>query len=94
MSVQASWLADPDSELDYEWDWSTWLDSAGGETIASHTITAPTGITVVRESSTSTTVTVWLTGGAVGTRYKVVCHIVTSAGRADDRTINITVQDR
>jgi len=94
MSATNSWLADPQAVLDYEWDWSSWLDTANNETILSHTITSDPGITVNSHTATSTTVTVWLTGGTVGTRYAIVCHITTSAGRQDDRTIKIVVQDR
>jgi hypothetical protein len=82
---------DPDAVLDYEWDWSAWL---GADTIASHTVTADSGLTVDSSAKTATAVTVWLSGGTVGASYNVTCHIVTAAGREDDRTIGITVQER
>ena len=88
-----SFVEDPDALLDYEWDWAAWL---GADTIASHTVTAAAGLTVVSSSATSTAVTAWLriNGGSVGASYAVTCHIVTAAGREDDRTLTITVQER
>ena len=82
---------DPDAVLDYEFDWSAWL---GTDTIATHTVTAPAGLTVDSTEATTTTVTMWLSGGSVGASYAVACHIVTAAGREDDRTVTITVQER
>lgn len=85
----------PGAILDYQWDWSSWL--AVGETIASFTITAPAGITVQSSSNTTTTVTVWLTGGSPQTNYDIHCTIVTNAtpqARTDIRTITIIVGNR
>ena len=86
-----SFVKDPDAVLDYEWDWSAWL---GTDTIASHTVTAATGLTVDTSEATTTAVTAWLSGGSVGASYAVTCHVVTAAGREDDRTATITVQER
>ncbi len=86
-----SFTHDPDAVLDYLFDWSDWL---GADTIASHTVTAGTGLTVDSSTATTTAVTVWLSGGSVGQSYAVTCHIVTAAGREDDRTATITVQER
>ena len=86
-----SFVKDPNAVLDYEWDWSAWL---GTDTIASHTVTAATGLTVDSSTATSTAVTAWLSGGSVGASYAVTCHVVTAAGREDDRTATITVQER
>ena len=97
---------DPNAVLDYTYDWKAdtngstdplatdWLVSE--ETISSHTITADAGIAVDSSSltDTNTSVTVWLSGGTAGTDYDVVCHIVTSAGREDDRTVAFSVTER
>jgi len=94
---------DPDSVLDYKFDWKALTNSSGlsdwlgsGETIASHTITADAGITVDSSalSDTNTSVTVWLSGGTDQTTYSVTCQIVTSDSRTDDRTIQIKVRER
>jgi len=97
---------DPQAVLDYTWDWKAltngstdpdatdWL--ASGETISSHTVTPASGLD--KDSSaltdTNTSVTAWLSGGTAGTHYEVVCHIVTSAGREDDRTLKVYVKQR
>jgi hypothetical protein len=88
-------LKDPSAVLDYQWDWAAWL--TGGETIASCTVTVPTGITLDTVghapngyTSTTTTVTAWLTGGTDGTTYTITCQIVTSAARTDERSITVT----
>lgn len=83
---------DPDAVLDYTWDWSDWL---GADTITgAPTVTVPSGITKTSQSNTTTTVTAWLSGGTVGTTYDVICRIVTTGGRTDDRTIRIEVTER
>ena len=97
---------DPDGVLDYVFDWKAdtngsddpfatdWL--ATGETVSTHTMTSESGLTVDSSSltDTNTSVTAWLSGGTAGTDYDVTCHIVTSASRADDRTITISVRER
>lgn len=98
-----TFIKDPDSTLDYKFDWkaetngsgtSDWL--AAAETISSHTIDADTGITVDSSTATdtNTSVTVWLSGGTAGTDYAVRCEIVTNAARTDERTMMIAVQER
>lgn len=86
-------LKDPSAVLDYVFDWKEeWL--ATGETIADHTITADTGITVDSSAESDGKVTVWLSGGTAGINYKVACLITTTAGRTDERTIWIKVTNR
>ena len=85
-------LKDPSAVLDYVFDWNEWL--ATGETITDHTITADTGITVDSSTEDDGKVTVWLSGGTAGTTYRVECLIVTTAGRTDERSLWITVQER
>jgi len=84
---------EPTAVLDYTFDWdgSDWL---GSDTISSYTVTVDSGLTKDSASNTTTTVTVWLSGGTVGTNYDIVCHIVTAAGREDTRTLQIKVVDR
>lgn len=88
-------LHDPASVSPYNWDWSDWLD---GETITAKTVTIPTGLTRDSAHPTDTealgVVTAWITGGTPPTIYPVVCHITTSAGRQDDRTIWLTAINR
>lgn len=100
---QPQFVKDPDAVLDYKFDWKASTNSTGdsdwlasGETIASHTIDADSGITVDSSSQTdtNTSVTVWLSGGTAGTTYAVRCEIVTSGSRTDERTMRILVEER
>ena len=86
-----SFIKDPQSILDYTVDWATWLVS---DTISTSTWTVPTGLTKVIDSKTTTTATVWLSGGTVGQIHEVTNEIVTAGGRTDDRTIIIAVQQK
>lgn len=79
---------DPAAVLDYAGDWSAWL---GADTIASSSWTIPTGITKDSDSNTTTTVTIWLSGGTDGSVYNLTNRIVTAGGRTDERTITINV---
>lgn len=92
---------DPNAVLDYRWNWNCdgcpWL--AEGETITAFTITEPAGITNIDagahpNSELDGIVTGWFTGGTVGRRYQIINHITTSAGRQEDRTIELHVVQR
>ena len=87
-----SFTKDPDAVLDWHFDWSNWLDVA--ETISTSTFIVTPGITVNSSSNTNANSTVWLSGGRPGQIYNVTNRITTSAGRTDDRSIVIRVQDR
>lgn len=94
---------DPQAVLDYKFDFaaltngtgeSNWL--ADGETIIEATVTAEAGITVDSDSitDTNTSVTVIVSGGELDRSYAITCHIVTSSGNEDDRTIRIRCRNR
>ncbi len=87
-------IKDPDSVLDYVFDWSAWLTIEDNDTISAHPIDADTGITVDSSSTTTTATTVWLSGGTAGTSYVVRCEIVTSGGRTIERSAVIDVRER
>jgi len=86
-----TFLKDPNAVLEYINDWSDWLN---GDTIATSTWTVPTGITKDSSTNTTTTATIWLSGGTVGENYTAVNHIVTTAGRAEDRSLYFTIVQR
>jgi len=90
--TEAIFIKDPDAVLDYAFDWNTWL--ASGETISSHVVTVPTGLTKDSDSESGGIVTVWLSGGTAGTSYNVACKIETSDSRTEERSITILVQER
>lgn len=88
-----TFVHDPNARLDYTFDWSDRLDEA--ETIINYVLEVVTGdITVDTDSEAAGVVTAWLEGGTNGTRAKVTCHIVTSVGREDDRTMTLSIRQR
>jgi len=84
-------LKDPDSILDYVVDWSEWL---GSDTVSSSTFTVGTGLTKDSESNTTTTATVWVSGGTANSSYTVTNRIVTAGGRTADRSFVVKVVER
>jgi hypothetical protein len=88
----AAAVKDPDAVLDYGWDWSDWLTDS--ETISASEWIVDAGLTEQSNTHDDTTATVWLVGGAVGATYGATNRITTTAGRTDDRTISIFIQER
>lgn len=83
----------PAAILDYSFDWTDWL--IGSDTISSHTVTvdASSGVTLQATNVTSgKIVTAWLAGGTVGKKARVTCHIVTTGGRTDERSIYLNLE--
>lgn len=90
---------DPDAVLDYGRDWSEWLGE--GETITAHTVSLTdvegepsTAVTIDSDAHTDTTTTAWISGGTAGETVLVVFHVVTSAGREDDRSVRLNIVER
>lgn len=84
---------DPDAVLDYEWDWAAWLTPVS-DTITTATFLPDPGITVEATSHSATAAIAWISGGTKGNSYNVVCRIVTTEGRTDDRTYTFKIEDR
>ncbi len=84
-------MKDPQAKLDYGIDWSAWLD---GDVIIASAWSSDAGLIVEANSFTSTVTTVWLSGGTVGASYRVTNHVTTQAGRENDFSIVIVVQQR
>jgi len=84
---------DPDSTLDYLFDWTDWLDTT--ETITAQEVTVDdSGLVIDSYSENSGIVTAWLSAGVAGTVYKLSCKITTDASRICQRTMTIRVQER
>ena len=91
MADHPFYVKDPDALLDYTENWATWL---GTDEIDTSSWTVPAGITNAADSATTTTTTIWLSGGTAGTNYEVVNSITTTAGRETDRTLYIYVREK
>ena len=90
MSI-ATFVKDPNAVLDYQLDWTPWLAT---DTITASVWTLPSGLTQQSASNTTTTATIWLSGGTAGVKYPVTNRVTTAGGRVDDRTITISVKER
>ncbi len=84
-------LQDPSDNLDYTIDWTDWL---GGDTIVTSSWVVTAGLTEGANANTTTSATVWLTGGTAGTSYVATNTIITAAARTANRSFNIDVVDR
>ena len=85
---------DPDEVITWEFDWNVTGDSwLGADTISSATVTADTGITIDSQSFDNTSVYVTLSGGTVGERYKINCHVVSSSGQEGDKSFWLMIEE-
>lgn len=87
-----NFIKDPSAQLDWQFNWSDWLDA--GETILSASFIVDDGLTVDSTGHDDTVATVWVSGGTAGNVYRVTSRVMTSADRTDDRSINIRVTER
>jgi len=90
--VVKTFVKDPDAVLDYAFDWTEWLQAS--ETINIYILSVDIGITKDSDNENAGIVTVWLSGGTDGERYKVACKITTNLGRTDERTAEIVMRER
>lgn len=83
-------LKAPVAILDYQLDWTDWLQA--GESLTTCTVTADVGITVGSNPApviVGKAVVWWLLDGVIGQSYDVVVVITTNQGRKDQRTCGI-----
>ena len=90
-------VKDPNAVLDYTLDWTEWLEPAG-DTIASVAVAVAGGVTLDHTTNNGTSVTIWISGGTVGTRGEARVRI-TPVGtgarpRTDDRTVYFRIKER
>ena len=74
--------------LDYVEDWATWL---GADTISSSAWSVTGGLVVDTETNTTTTATVWLSGGTFGATGEATNTIVTAGGRTATSILTVRV---
>jgi len=90
MSIEV-FLKDPSDRTDYGFDWTDWL---AGDTISASAWTLPTGLTDYSDSNTTTSTTIWITGGTHGTDYLITNQITTAGARIKQRSIKIMVREQ
>lgn len=93
----------PSENLDYDFDWTDWMPT--GDTIASSSVTAVSGISLgIKEqgdyvnnlwttSSSGKIIKQFVSGGTVNANYKVTCVMTTIEGRIDEAEIVIRVRE-
>lgn len=91
--MSRSFTKDPQDLLDYTFDFSEWLGT-DGDTIDTQAVTVADGLTQNNVVNTTSTVTVWLSGGTLGRSYAVECEIVTSGGRRKNVEITVFIRNR
>ena len=89
--MNGQFTKDPSSTLDYTIDWSGWL---GTDEIIDTTWTVPSGLKNVKNTNTTTTATIWLSGGDPGITYSIECEISTDQGRIDSRQLTIFITNK
>jgi hypothetical protein len=85
---------DPDAELSYTFNWTTWLN---GETlvIANCLWVAPEGIDIItQQHEEAGESTVRLSGGTAGESYEVVNNVESSTGEKDNRTLLVEIREK
>lgn len=87
-------IKDPDSIIDYGFDWTSWLDSANSETILTSDWILESGLTEVSKAIAGDVTTVFLSGGEVGYTYRATNRITSSGGRTEDRSMFIPVKEK
>ncbi|MGV9540943.1 phage fiber-tail adaptor protein [Nocardia beijingensis] len=99
-------IKDPEAALDYRFVWGEgrpgdrvpgdrpWLED--GETIATFSVTVPSGITLESSDITDNqgTILIWLSGGTLGRDYDIKCRITTTSSRTDVRYLTVSIETR
>lgn len=87
-------IKDPDASLDYGVDWSGYLEAGEAITLASWSVAPAGDVTLAGEATGGTVATVQLAGGVRGRVYRLTNRITTTAGRTDERSITIRMEQR
>ncbi len=82
---------DPDEVMNFGIDW---VDYLGTDTISGSSWTVPSGVIQVSASFTDTQAIIKLSGGTVGSIYRISNRITTSAGETVDQSIDIEVIEK
>ena len=88
----------PGEELDYQVNWAGGDNWLGADTISTSSWAieaenneAVVAVTESNSTNNTTTATIWVTGGTIGVRYRLINTIVTAGGRTAKRTIYLDI---
>lgn len=94
MGLLGRWTKQPGERLAYAVDFTDWLAERPGNAIASYTVVAAPGITLVTHSRTGAVITALLADGTVGTTYKVTVTVTTSAsGEVKEAEFTVKIKE-
>lgn len=85
---------DPDAIVDYTINWARHLDDDTITLSSFAILEADPDLVIEEDTNTTTSATVWLSGGANGQRYSLTNTIETAGGRTLEQTIKIRVKER
>jgi len=91
-----TFIKDPDSTEDYDVDFTAWLNGVS-DTIDYVAWIVPAGITNAGVSNTTLIAKIYLSGGTVGQRYRIVCRITTvgtTVPRVKDKSFYIKMKEK
>lgn len=96
--MAAKFVKDPDSLLDYKVDWGDWLgDDQIVSALAFTDSVASAQTSGLRIASTmisaSAAVVTWLSAGVLDTEYSVTVRVWTSAGRRNDESFSVVIEE-
>jgi len=91
MTYIAWFIKDPDSILNYTFDWDDVVEA--GDSIVNSSWDISTDLSITASSYDADTTTVFISGGVLNTRYDVTNRITTANGLVDDKTIQIEVKE-
>lgn len=93
MSFIRTIIKDPNSTLDFRFDWTAWL-AAITDTISSVSWVLSSGLTQVSASNTTLVATAFISGGVLDDTETLTCRITTAGGRIEDRSVFLKIQSR
>jgi len=85
---------DPNAILDYTFDWEDWLTPIADTITGTPVFVLSAGLTLVSQANTTTTATIFVSGGVLDEIETITCRITTAGSRTDDRTVNLKMVSR
>jgi hypothetical protein len=97
--ILAKYEKQPAEVKDYDIDYSDWLIPAEDtiDTIATTVTSETQAVPTLEVDYTQNTITVaklWISGGTVGTQYKITVLMTSEGGRIDESELIFSIKDR
>lgn len=96
--MPAKFVKDPDALLDFKVDWGDWLETdqivsalAFTDAVASAQVSGLRIATMM--VSASSAIVTWLSAGVLDNEYSVTVRVWTSAGRRNDESFTVAIEE-